>query len=99
MAAITRFHSFADFRPLLTRQFLRIVLSELRQHGSLYFGRKDRQERDEVCVCAGMRLHVGMFGVEEFAGQPRRLFLDGVYVIAPGIEAMARIAFGIFVRK
>src|SRR2546428_1226444 len=46
-----------------------------------------------------MRLDVGVLGAEETAGELRRLALDVVDVLAPGVEAMRWVALGVLVRE
>jgi hypothetical protein len=46
-------------------------------------------ERHQVRVDAAVRLHVGVLGTEQPAGEVYRVALDRVDVLAPGVEAMA----------
>ena len=44
-----------------------------------------------------MRLHVGVLGAEELARLLGGQALDGVDVVAAGVEAVVRVAFGVLV--
>ncbi len=58
------------------------------------------QQRDvhgEVGLGAGVRLHVGVVGAEQFFGAVDGQLLDDVHVFAAAVVALARIAFGVFV--
>ena len=58
---------------------------------------EDGPEGDQVRVDAGVRLGVGVFGAEEFAGMLGGDRLDGVDVLAAGVEAVPDGALGVLV--
>ena len=60
---------------------------------------EDGPEGDEVGVDAGVRLHVGVRGAEQFAGVLGGEGLDGVDVAAAGVEAAADGALGVLVAE
>ena len=51
----------------------------------------------DVGGSAGVRLHVGVFGAEQFLGAIDGELLDFVGVFAAAVVALAGIAFGVFV--
>ena len=61
--------------------------------------REDRPERDQVGVDARVRLHVGVRGAEQRAGVVGGGLLDGVDVLAAGVEAVPDRALGVLVRE
>ena len=58
---------------------------------------EDRPEGDQVGVDAGVRLGVGVLGAEQLAGVLGGERLDGVDVLAAGVEAVADGALGVLV--
>ena len=60
---------------------------------------QDRPERHQVGVDAGVRLGVGVLGAEQFAGVLGGQRLDGVDVLAAGVEAVSDGALGVLVRQ
>ena len=50
-----------------------------------------------IGLCAGMRLHVGMFGPEQRFGPFNRQRFGNIYAFAAAVIAGCRITFGIFV--
>ncbi len=58
---------------------------------------QDRPERHQVGVDARVRLHVGVLGAEELARVLGRDGLDGVDVLAGGVEAVTDRALGVLV--
>ena len=60
---------------------------------------QDRPERDQVGVDAGVRLHVGVRRAEQLAGVLGGERLDGVDVLAAGVEAVADRALGVLVAE
>ena len=69
----------------------------LGQAGRLDAGGEDRPERDEVGVDARVRLHVGVRGAEQLAGVLGGQRLDGVDVLAAGVEPVPDRALGVLV--
>ena len=51
----------------------------------------------EVCLCAGMGLHVGMFRAEKLARAVARQIFNNINILAAAVIALARITFSIFV--
>ena len=51
----------------------------------------------QVGLCAGMRLHVCIFGAEQLAGAVNGQLLNLVYISATAVIAMARIALCVLV--
>ena len=60
-------------------------------------GLQQRQEHRLVHLAAGVRLHVGKLGAEQFLGALDRQRLGDVDPFAAAIVARARITFGVFV--
>jgi hypothetical protein len=69
------------------------------QGGTLHPVGKDGPVRDQVGVDPRVRLDVGVLSAEECFGVVGSQGLDPVDHLAPGVEAMARGAFGVLVRK
>src|SRR2546425_12643594 len=61
--------------------------------------REDRPEGDEVRVDAAVRLDVRVLGAEECLRQLDSARLDGVDVVAAGVEAVAGRAFGVLIAE
>ena len=70
---------------------------ELGQLGQLDPVGQDRPEGDQVGVDAGVRLGVGVLGAEQLAGVLGGERLDGVDVLAAGVEAVPDGALGVLV--
>jgi hypothetical protein len=69
------------------------------QGGALHAGGEDGPERDQVGVDAGVRLDVGVAGAEQLTGVLGGQRLDGVDVLAAGVEAVADGALGVLVAE
>ena len=52
-----------------------------------------------VCLRAAVRLHIGVFSAEKLLDAFARQIFDDVDVFAAAVIALARIAFGVFVRQ
>ena len=65
--------------------------------GGLHFGGEDGPVGHEVRVRAGVRLDVGVLRTEEVPGKLDGASLDGVDVLAPGVEAVVGVALGVLI--
>ena len=71
--------------------------AELGECGRLDLVREDRPVGGQVRVDAGVGLDVGVLGAEQFAGVLGRDRLDGVDVLAAGVEAVTDRTLGVLV--
>ena len=85
--------------PLLLGHVVDALEAELGQLRGLDPVGQDRPERHQVRVDAGVRLGVGVLGAEQLAGVFGGQFLDGVDVLAAGVEAVSDGALGVLVRQ
>ena len=83
--------------PVGLGQLVDVLGAEPLERGRLDAVGQDRPEGDEVGVDARVRLHVGVRRAEQLAGVLGRERLDGVDVLAAGVEAVADRALGVLV--
>ena len=50
-----------------------------------------------VCLCAGMRLNVGMIGAKQLAGTAAGDILNDIYILAAAVITLSGITLGVFV--
>ena len=87
----------AQLGPLGVAQLRGFGLPHLLHERRLHALFEDGPVRDEVGVGARVGLHIGVVCAEELAGQVGREALDGVDVVASGVEAVVRDALGVLV--
>ena len=87
----------AQALPVGLAQLVDVLRTQPLEPGGLDVVGEDRPERDQVGVDAGVRLHVGVRRAEQLAGVLGGHGLDGVDVLAAGVEAMADRALGVLV--
>ena len=85
--------------PVRVGQVVDVLGAGLGQRGRLDPLGEHRPERDQVGVDAGVRLDVGVRRAEQLAGVLGGDRLDGVDVLAAGVEAVADGALGVLVAK
>ncbi len=85
--------------PVGLGQVVDVLGAELGQARLLDPGGQDRPERDQVGVDARVRLDVGVRGAEQRLGVVGGELLDGVDVLAAGVEAVPDRALGVLVRE
>ena len=85
--------------PVLLAEVRDAPDAELGQCGRLDAVREDGPVGGQVGVDAGVRLHVGVLGAEQFTGVLGGDGLDGVDVLAAGVEAVADGALGVLVAQ
>ena len=85
--------------PVGLGQVVDVPRAQLRQRGRLDPVGEDRPEGDQVGVDAGVRLGVGVLRTEQLAGVLGGERLDGVDVLAAGVEAVADGALGVLVAE
>jgi hypothetical protein len=88
-----------QFRPLGVGQVVDLALRQALEGRRLHPVGQDRPVRDQVGVDAGVRLDVRVRGAEQLAGVLGGHRLDGVHVLAAGIEAAADGALGVLVAE
>ena len=89
----------AQLLPVLVGEVVDVLRAVLLQPGAFDAVRQDRPERDQVGVDAGVRLRVGVRRPEQLARVLGGHALDGVDVLAAGVEAVADRALGVLVRE
>ena len=87
----------ADAIPVGARHLRRVLDAELLEHLRLDARGEDREVREEIRIRPRVRLHVGVLGAEEVTGELRRLALDVVDVLTPGVEPVRGIALSVLV--
>jgi hypothetical protein len=85
--------------PLLLGQVVDALDAHLGELGQLDAVRQDRPEGDEVRVDPGVGLRVGVVGPKQLPGVLGRDGLDGVDVLAGGVEAVPHGALGVLVAE
>ena len=85
--------------PVGLGELVDVLRLHLREVGRLDAVGEDRPERDEVGVDARVRLHVGVRGTEQLARVLGGQRLDGVDVLAAGVEAVTDRALGVLVAE
>jgi hypothetical protein len=85
--------------PLGVGQALEVLGPRLLQHRGLDPPGQDGPEGDQVGVDAAVRLDVGVVAAEQALGQLHGPALDGVDVVAAGVEAVPGRALGVLVRQ
>ena len=85
--------------PVRVGQLVDVLGAVLLEPGPLDAVGQDRPEGDQVGVDAGVRLGVGVLGAEQLAGVLGGDRLDGVDVLAAGVEAVADGALGVLVAE
>ena len=89
--------STAQLRPVVVAEVVDVAGTRGVERRRLDPLGEDRPEGDQVGVDARVRLHVGVRGAEERLGVVGGAALDGVDVLAPGVEAVADRALGVLV--
>ena len=85
--------------PVVVGQVVDVLGAGRLQRGRLDALGQDRPERDEVGVDARVRLDVGVRRAEQRLGVVGGELLDGVDVLAAGVEAVPDRALGVLVRE
>ena len=89
----------AQRRPVGVGEVVDVLGAGLLQRRQLDPLGEDRPEGDQVGVDARVRLHVGVRGAEQLAGVLGGERLDGVDVLAAGVEAVPDGALGVLVAE
>ena len=89
----------AQLLPVGLGQLVDVLRAEPLQLGRLDAVGQDRPERDQVGVDAGVRLRIGVRRPEQLAGMLGGDRLDGVDVLAAGVEPVADRALGVLVAE
>ena len=89
----------AQLLPVGVGELVDVLRLCLLEPGTLDAVRQDRPERHQVGVDARVRLHVGVLGAEQLAGVLGGDRLDGVDVLAAGVEAVTHGALGVLVAE
>ena len=87
----------AQLLPVGVAEVVDVLDTVFGQGGGLDPLRQNRPEGNEVGVDARVRLHVGVGRAEQGLGVVRRGLLDGVDVLATGVEPVTDGAFGVLV--
>ena len=98
-ASAGRPSSLAQRLPVLLGQLADVLGRQPLQGRGLDAVRQDRPERDQVGVDAGVRLDVGVRRAEQLAGVLGGERLDGVDVLAAGVEPVPDRALGVLVAE
>ena len=89
----------AQLFPVGLGQVVDVLGAGVGQAGRLDPGGQDRPVRDEVGVDARMRLHVSVRRAEQLLGVLSGHALNGVDVLAAGVEAVPDGALGVLIRQ
>lgn len=90
-------HQCAQLRPLLVGERGGVLAAEPLDDACLDPGGEHREEGDKVGVGTGVRLDVGVRRGEQLARQRPGVRLDGVHVVAAGVEPVTAGALGVLV--